>query len=194
MSQVYYGMTEQHHRAQSDWPALLQRISRELDALSEADRAWLKERLAVIETTQLALDELFCKAGGAESCAGCDGACCGCGRHHITLTNLLAYLLEGENPPAPDFNRTCPYLGDQGCLLPVARRPYNCITFFCETLESSLGPVDREQLRTLDRQLRNEYQRIEKRHPAASLRGLWIALERVGEGQLLRSSERDVLG
>jgi hypothetical protein len=26
------------------------------------------------------------------------------------------------------------------------------------------------------------------------LRGLWIALERVGEGQLLRSSERDVLG
>ena len=187
-------MTEQHNKAQPDWPDLLQRIRRELDALNETDRAWLKDRLAVIEATQLALDELFCKAGGLESCAGCDGECCGCGRHHITLTNLLAYLLEGEDPPAPDFSRTCPYLGDLGCLLPVARRPYNCITFFCETLEGQLNSVDREQLRTLDRQLRNEYQCIEKRYPAASLRGLWIALKRVGDGQLLHSSERDVLG
>ena len=192
VSHIYSGMTEQHQKLHLDWPALLQRIRRELDVLSEADRTWLKERLVVIEATQLALDELFCKAGGVQSCAGCDGECCGCGRHHITLTNLLAYLLVGEDPPAPDFSRTCPYLGDQGCLLPVSRRPYNCITFFCETLEDQLNSVDSEQLRTLDRRLRNEYQRVEERYPAASLRGLWIALERVGDGQLLCSSENMV--
>jgi hypothetical protein len=192
VSHIYSGMTEQHQKAHLDWPALPQRTRRELDALSEVDRTWLKERLAVVEVTQLALDKLFCKAGGVESCAGCDGACCDCGRHHITLTNLLAYLMEGEDPPAPDFSRTCPYLGDLGCLLPAARRPYNCITFFCENLENRTDSIDREQLRTLDRRLRNEYQRIEKRYPTASLRGLWIALERVGSGQLLRSSENVV--
>ena len=143
-----------------DWPAVLQRINLELTVLSQIERDWLKERLAVIETTQLALDELFCKVGGLDACTGCDGACCVCGRHHITLTNLLAYLLQGEETPAPDFSCTCPYLGEQGCLLPVAKRPYNCITFFCETLDDRLDSVDREQLRTLDRQLRSENQRV----------------------------------
>lgn len=177
----------------ADWSALLQRINLEIATLSEVERAWLKERLAVIAATQLALDELFSKVGGAESCAGCDGACCGCGRHHLTLTNLLAYLLEGQEPPAPDFNRTCPYLGDQGCRLPVDRRPYNCITFFCEILDERLSSADRERLLNLDRQLRREYQLVAERYPVASLRGLWIALERAGGDQLLRSSGQDVV-
>lgn len=175
-----------------DWPAVLQRINHDLTALSQVERDWLKEHLAVIDATQLALDALFCKVGGADACAGCDGACCACGRHHITLTNLLAYLLQGEVPPVPDFSCACPYLGEQGCLLPVAKRPYNCITFFCEILDDQLDSVDREQLRTLDHQLRREYQRVAERYPAATLRGLWIALERVGNGQLLCSVENVV--
>lgn len=177
---------------QVDWAALLQRIEAEVAALSAVERRWLKERLAAIATIQANLDSLFVKAGGSVSCAGCDGACCGCGRHHVTLTNLLAYLIEDEEPPAPDFSRTCPYLGETGCLLPVTRRPYNCITFFCEILEDQLKPDDQERLRTLDRQLRCEYQRVAERYPAASLRGLWIALERIGSGQLLCSSENVV--
>ena len=179
-------MTEQKNVSRPDWSELIARINGELAILGVAEKNWLRERLAIIEVTQLALNELFCKAGGNESCAGCDGACCDCGLHHITLTNLLAYLLEDKAPPVPDFSRACPYLGDLGCRLPVARRPYNCITFFCETLEDRLDTVDRKQLRTLDRQLRNEYQRVAERYPAASLRGLWIALERVGDNHLLR--------
>ncbi len=182
-------MTNKLNFDRPDWPAILQRIKSEAEALSASERRWLTERLAIIESTQVAIDELFCQAGGIESCTDCDGTCCGCGRHHITMTNLLAYLLQGEEPPAPDFDRTCPYLGELGCRLPVARRPYNCITFFCETLDDRLASVDREQLRTLDSQLRNEYLRVAERYPVASLRGLWIALERIGEGQLLLSSE-----
>ncbi len=185
-------MTEQSKTNWPDWPDVLQRINHELTTLSKPERDWLKERLAVIEGIQLALDELFCKAGGVDACTGCDGACCDCGRHHITLTNLLAYLLNGEEPPAPDFSCVCPYLGEQGCRLPVARRPYNCITFFCETLDNRLDSADREQLRTLDSQLRSEYQSVSERYPTASLRGLWIALERVGKGRLLCSSENVV--
>ena len=75
----------------------------------------------------------------------------------------------------------------------VARRPYNCITFFCEVLDDRLDAGERDQLRTLDGRLRGEYQKIAERYPAASLRGLWIALERVGDGRLLNSSERDVV-
>lgn len=190
---LFSPMTEQFEIDQADWPELLRRINREIATLSKVELEWLKMRLAIIAETQLAFDELFSKAGGAESCAGCDGACCGCGRHHITLTNLLAYLLEGEEPPAPDFSSTCPYLGDLGCRLPVTRRPYNCITFFCETLDDRLDSVDRERLRILDHQLRNEYQLVADRYPVASLRGLLIGLKRVGSGQLLRSSDKDML-
>lgn len=186
-------MTEQCETDWPDWPGLLQRIKQEISTLSKAERAWLEKRLAAIEATQLSLDELFCKVGGTESCAGCDGSCCDCGRHHVTLTNLLAYLLVGEAPPPPDFSRPCPYLGPHGCRLGVARRPYNCITFFCETLDGRLGSADRKQLQTLDRRLRNEYQLIADHYPAATLRGLWIALDRVGSGQLLCSSERTVV-
>lgn len=178
---------------QPDWLALLERIKRDVSVLAEADRTWLRERIAQIAVLQVELDELFRKAGGVDACADCDGSCCGCGRHHITLTNLLAYLLAGEEPPVPDLNCTCPYLGKQGCRLPVGRRPYNCITFFCETLETRLDPNECTQLRTLDRELRSEYQRIAKRYPAASLRGLWIAVEQVGPGQLLSQRVQDVL-
>lgn len=186
-------MTEILNKPQPDWPALLQRIKHELEALDCAEKAWLKERLDCIAVLQIELDALFCKAGGVAACTGCDGACCSCGRHHVTLTNLLSYLLEGETPPVPDYSRTCPYLGEKGCLLIVARRPYNCITFFCETLENQLDAVDCERLRTLDRALRNEYERVAERYPAASLRGLWIALQRIGDGALLNSTGLDVI-
>lgn len=176
-----------------DWPTLLQRLRSEVADLSEVEREWLKARLAVIADIQTALDELFRAAGGVDACTGCDGACCGCGRHHVTLTNVLAYLVAGEDPPAPDFSRSCPYLGDTGCRLPVARRPYNCITFFCEMLDSRLEGVGRERLHALDSQLRKEYLRVAERYPAASLRGLWIALEQVGSGQLLRPMAKDMI-
>jgi hypothetical protein len=186
-------MIDHHKTTQPDWPALLQQFNCELATLGKNERAWLVERLAAIETIQVALDDLFCKAGGGASCAGCDGACCDCGLHHFTLTNLLAYLLRGETPPAPDFSRPCPFLGERGCLLMVSRRPYNCITFFCDTLESQLEKVQRERLRELDRLLRNEYQSIERRYPAASLRGLWIAVDRMAGVSLLRQSEQEVV-
>jgi hypothetical protein len=186
-------MHETIDKLNPDWPALLKRITLEVDALGADEKAWLRERLAVIAATQAELDELFRKAGGLDACAGCDGACCGCGRHHVTLTNLLAYLLADEPPPTPDFSRTCPYLGDKGCLLTVSRRPYNCITFFCETLEAQLDTDECGTLRTLDRRLRNEYLRVATRYPAASLRGLLIALQRVDDGAVLQSSGKDML-
>jgi len=191
--QIYLRMDKTSKKSQPDWPRIVRRLNDELSALSPADRGWLEERVAAIEALQLSLDKLFREAGGLKACADCDGECCGCGRHHLTLTNLLSYLLTGENPPAPDFECTCPFLGDMGCLLPVARRPYNCITFFCETLEDRLDSAGREKMKVLDHELRREYQRVEQRYPAASLRGIWIALERIGDGLLLQRATGQVV-
>lgn len=173
-------MSRNQTHSGSDWPGLLQRLDQELAQLDAGEKGWLRERLDAIAVLQQALDALFQRAGGPRVCAACDGACCGCGRHHVTLANLLVYLLADQVPPAPDFDRTCPYLGEAGCRLPVPCRPYNCITFFCEQLEDGMTPEDRAQLRQLDRQLRREYQSIAERHPLASLQGLWIALDRAG--------------
>jgi hypothetical protein len=172
-----------------DWPTLLQKLRVELDALDGTDRQWLRDRLDSIATIQLELDDLFRLAGGLQVCAECDGACCGCGRHHVTLTNLLAFLLNDDEPPAPDLGKTCPYLGEQGCRLQVSRRPYNCITFFCEQLEENLSEEKRQQLCFMDQQLRREYQALAERYPAASLRGIWIALERIGGGEILSTKQ-----
>jgi hypothetical protein len=176
-----------------DWHKLLNRLHCELGALEDVERRWLARQIAEIGHLQVELDAMFRTADGPATCSACLDNCCGCGRHHLTLTNLLAYLLAGETPPVPDFNSACPFLDARGCRLPVARRPYNCITFFCETLDERLDHGDREQLRRLDRRLRRAYQRVAERYPAASLRGLWIALERVRGGHLLFSPGQDVL-
>jgi len=178
-------MTREQKTLLADWPALLQKLRDELVAIDETDRQWLSDRLDSIAAIQSDLDDLFRLAGGVQLCVECDGACCGCGRHHVTLTNLLAYLLADEEPPAPDFGKTCPYLGEQGCRLPVSRRPYNCITFFCEQLEENLSEQSRQQLRLLDQSLRREYQALAERYPSASLRGIWIALDRIENGDIL---------
>lgn len=170
-----------------EWEELFEQIQSEVAGLGTGERQWLCGRLTNIAEIQKALHELFCKVGGLSACTNCHGECCGCGRHHVTLTTLLAYLLAGELPPAPEFSKTCPFLKESGCVFPVARRPYNCITFFCEQLESNLECVERETLRELDLRLRREYQEIAERYPAASLRGLWISIEQLGEGPILRS-------
>lgn len=176
-----------------DWAALIKQLGEEFSALSRQERMWLEGRASAISLLQRDLDRLFQKAGGLQSCADCDGECCGCGRHHLTLINIIAFLLVGEIPPAPDFDNTCPFLGETGCLLPVERRPYNCITFFCETLEGRLDESGREELKALDRRLRGEYEMVERCYVLGTLRGIWIGLERIAGRPLLQRTDKDMV-
>jgi len=169
-----------------NWGSLIKQLEHELTALCPEERAWLKSRAFHIGEIQQDLDKLFQQAGGLLACADCDGECCGCGRHHLTLINLIAFLIEGDVPPVPDFARTCPFMGEAGCLLPVARRPYNCITFFCEILEERLDQEGREELKMLDQKLREEYEKVERRYVAGTLRGIWIGLDRVAGQAVLK--------
>ena len=166
------------------WLATLARTRRELAELPAGARAWLAAQVARIGALQVELDELFRAIDGPALCADCLGGCCQA-RHHVTLTNLLGFLLTGEEPPAPDFARGCPMLGAQGCRLPAAHRPFNCVIFLCDEVDRHLTPAQRDRFATIEAELRRSYHEVAERCPGASLRGLLIAAARVGENPLL---------
>jgi len=167
------------------WASTLARVRRELVELSAEERDWLAMQIARIGELQTELDRLLHTLDGPAVCADCLGECCSLARHHATLTNLLSYLLADEEPPVPDYTRTCPYLGSQGCRMPVARRPFTCVIFLCEALDARLTEPLRSAYERAERDLRRTYEAVAARCPGASLRGLLISARRVGDGRLL---------
>ncbi len=159
------------------WRSVVDAVGAELAALAPEERASLRGDLETIRELQEELHLLFLAAGGAGLCAACDGECCGLGRHHLTLANLLPFLLAAEEPPPLDFGRTCPLLGDGGCILEAGRRPYNCVTFLCEAVEERLTPADRERFGNLETDLRRRYGDLESRYAGAGMRGLLLRAE-----------------
>jgi len=172
------------------WATTLDRARCELAELPVADRDWLAAQVSRIGGLQAGLDRLFRDVGGPAICAACLGGCCGGARHHVTLTNLLGYLLAGEEPPAPDFSLICPQLGAQGCRLPAERRPFNCIIFLCDKIDDQLTNEQRIAFDGIEAELRNAYHAVAERCLGASLRGLLLAAARVGERPLLTGAAR----
>ncbi len=178
-------MFDTHSTDTALWAATLARTRRELAELPAGERGWLAAQVARIGALQTELDGLFREIDGPALCADCLGGCCGRARHHVTLTNLLGFLFAGKEPPAPDFTLTCPLLGAQGCRLPAAHRPFNCIIFLCGEVDRHLTPGQRNRFVTIEAELRRAYHEVAERCPGASLRGLLIAAARVGESPLL---------
>lgn len=170
------------------WLQTLARTRRELAELPPAQRDWLAAQANRIGELQLELDRLFRAIGGPAICTDCLGGCCSLARHHLTLTNVLACLLAGEEPPQPDYTLPCPLLGDQGCRLPAARRPFNCIIFLCDAVDRQLSNEQREAFARVEAELRATYHAVAARCPGASLRGLLIAATRRGDRPLLTTS------
>jgi hypothetical protein len=169
--------TEEYRRL---WRDTLEALRAELPQLAGSERAWMEDRLTQVGRCQQQLQALFAQAGGEGLCRSCAGACCQCGTHHLTLVNLLAFLLPGAPPPAPDFDRTCPFLAATGCRLPATHRPFNCVTFICEPVEAGLTAADRKAFWSLERRLRALYEAFDRRYAGSSLRGLLIRAERLG--------------
>ena len=162
------------------WQTSLQRLSQEYQSLPPLERDWITESCAKIASLQQQLHEFFLAAKGEDLCCACAGACCERGTHHMTLANLLAYLQADELPPSPDFVSTCPFLDSQGCRIPVARRPFNCVTFICDEVEKRLSPAQVEDFYRLERNLRYCYEQFDLRYAGSSLRGFLIRAERLG--------------
>jgi hypothetical protein len=168
------------------WRSILAGLSGEVALLPQAERRWMTARLARIGRLQKRLHHLFVVANGPELCRLCQGGCCGCGRNHMTLVNLLPFLLADEAPPAADFHRTCPYAGDQGCLLEPSRRPFNCVIFLCDQVEAALAEDQRHLFSALEARLRFLYLEFDRRYAGASLRGIFIRSQALGGAPFLR--------
>jgi hypothetical protein len=166
------------------WSKIVDSLRREVAALADDEKTWISARLAAIALLQEELHDCVRASGSEALCAGCPEHCCGQGKNHPGLANLLFYLLAGEELPA-DFTAPCPQLGPSGCLFPPARRPFNCITFNCERVEAQLPATQRQRLVTLETALRALYESFASRYAGAGPQGLLIRAETLGHRPFL---------
>jgi len=151
------------------WQSVLTDLRQEWSALDADERAWVAAAVNEIAMLQQRLQDLVDAADGAAACRDCSGGCCGHGALHLTLANVLAHYAHRLELPIPDFSRGCPWLGDQGCRFAPALRPFNCITFNCEVIDSRLPAAE---YAALEGRLRELYTAFDQRYHGSSLRGL----------------------
>ncbi len=79
-------------------------------------------------------------------CPYCGTVCC-CNKHGFPeYADLVGMLAMGLEVPSYRFdvnkNELCQFIGEKGCVLPRARRPYRCTWYFCDPLllQIEIGP------------------------------------------------------
>ena len=148
----------------------MQEVSGAFGALSESDLQRLRALCDLLMERKRALQALTARLDPATHCAGCGGACCVAGKYHFARVDLLVYLAAGQPLFAPLFdNGLCPYLGESGCLMAPAFRPFNCITFNCELIEDLLDDEEVARFYRLERELRRNYGEIRSLFPGGSM-------------------------
>lgn len=168
------------------WEQIVTRVSTELAALPAGERHWLECQLQLVGDLQQQIHALFEQACGAVICRDCQGQCCGHGAFHFNLVNLLGYLVSGQALIQPDFTASCPYLGATGCRIPVALRPFNCVTFICEAIEDRLASDQQARFYALERQLRQACLAFDRRYRGSSLHGLLQSGRRLADKAFLQ--------
>lgn len=161
---------------EEQWRAGIRLVTDAFCAAPEPLRARLRRLTAELKGKKCAMQELVARVDAAAHCAGCGGECCVAGKYHFTKADLLVYLADEEPLFAPLFdNGLCPNLGPQGCLIPPAYRPFNCITFNCELIEDLLPEGDLAGFYRLERELRLGYREIRSLFPEQTMYGALLA-------------------
>ncbi len=161
------------------WQQIVARVAAEYQLLPELEKQWIAERIEKIAHLQRQLNQLFEQGSGVKSCCVCEGDCCAKGHNHMTLVNLLSFIQHHKLPPDADFSRSCPFLSSQGCLLPIDSRPYNCVSFICDTIEDALSESETLRFYALEKQLRGLYLDFASRYPGAAMTGLLLQDQRL---------------
>ncbi len=168
-----------HHQRQQLWQQIVSEVQDQYQTLGQDEKHWLGSRLHLIAYLQGRLNTLFARADGEQHCRECAGGCCHAGHNHMTLVTLLQYVCRQEPLPAADFQQSCPFLGAQGCLLPASRRPYNCISFNCDIIESCLSAAELRQFYRFEGELRQLYLAVARRYAGAAMTGLLLQYGRL---------------
>ena len=155
---------------ENHWLARVQEFVDFFRRLPESDLQKLRALSGELTERKRALQALAARADCAARCAGCGGACCVTGKYHFTPVDLLVHLATAQPLFAPHFgNGLCPYLGESGCQMAPAYRPFNCITFNCELIEDCLSAQEVSSFYQLERELRRNYLEIRALFPGSSL-------------------------
>jgi hypothetical protein len=108
------------------------------------------------------MSDVFDDLNGLDICRLCLGECCRTGSYHFTAVDLLGYLTTGRDLFSPGFDKsTCPYLGDNGCIMEPAYRPYNCVTFVCDKIDAGMDSALRSRFAELSSELVELYRKLE---------------------------------
>jgi hypothetical protein len=163
-----------HHQRQQMWDQIIAEVQDQYLTLKQDEKNWLDSRLCEIADLQRQLNNLFKAADGEKHCRDCVGGCCHAGHNHMNLVNLLQFVSRHQQLPSADFQQSCPFLGVCGCLLPVERRPYNCISFICDIIENALPPQRLSEFYRVEGELRQLYLAVSQRYLGAAMTGLLL--------------------
>jgi len=161
------------------WSAAVERVRTDYGALPEALKLKLSALSAEIMVLKARHQALVAASVAAAACAECRGLCCRFGKHHFTAVDLLVYLFAGRELFSPSFeNPVCPYHSGSGCLMEPSLRPFNCIIFLCEQLETALEERTSAELAGLETLLRQLYREFDRLLGNRFANGLLITFQR----------------
>ena len=166
------------------WRIGVTAVRREFDLLSPERRSAATDIILRIMAVKKELAACFDGMNGGMICALCQGECCRAGRYHFTVVDLLAYLITGRPLFTPSFeNGACPYLGEKGCFMEPEFRPYNCVSFLCERVETGADPARLQTFSALSDGLVSFYRELEQLFANRFQPGLLNNCERFLEGR-----------
>lgn len=159
-------------------------VVEEFAALDEARRSAVVALVHRIMVVKGEIAACFSLVDGAAVCAQCGGECCRAGRYHFTVIDLLAYLVHQRHLFSPSFDAgACPFIGAAGCLMEPQFRPYNCVTFVCDSVELEMTPDLRQSFNSLCDRLLACYLEMEALLANRFRSGLLINCERYLAGK-----------
>lgn len=162
------------------WSAAAERVKADYETLPQALKLKLGELSAEIMVLKARHQAAVSSFAAEAVCAKCKGLCCRFGKHHFTVIDLLVYLSAGRELFTPSFdNPVCPYHSGSGCLMEPALRPFNCIIFICEQLDTGLAKQVSLELAGIESRLRRICAEFEQLLGNRFANGLLITYQRV---------------
>jgi hypothetical protein len=145
------------------WDSATARVTDEFSRLSAGRMLAVTAAAGAIKACKSGLNDIAAAVDAGTVCATCGGACCMSGKYHFTVVDLLVCLVDETELPAPRFGQgVCPYLGNRGCQMTPAYRPFTCVIFNCDLVEMRLDPLQKKRLYHLEGELRGHYAGLEK--------------------------------
>lgn len=149
---------------QKIWSAAISKARAEFEGLDAEQVAAVEIEIREIMSIKAGIAAIFDGVDGAGICRACRGECCRTGSYHFTAVDLLAHFVTSRELFSPRFdNGSCPYLGENGCLMESAYRPYNCVTFVCDRVDGGMEPDERHRYAQLSGKLIDHYRELEQR-------------------------------